>query len=1811
MQNLANKIQQYLKYDKDNRRSRFLAAALSLAVAVSVFASLIMPAISMTDSDEPPVSETFNVPAAYAESNVEGEDFTEYTTDVIVKQKDADADVQNRVTFELLWNIPAGKLTSDNRFFSYELPENFSTENLHTISADILASNVKCGVFNIVEGGNGRYYIEIEFSDRYIKDHPEIDTSGIQGGLDFTADVVRGKDQLKDVTILFPTNKGNTPVDVPFKAKTASIEKSGTKNGDVISWDVTVHNGEADGGGYNDLNGYYLDDTMFGSETLSNVTVTPAGCGSYNSDTHKFEFSSGTTGSGEIHIKYDTPMTLEDKIQDKVVNEAVLTPPDTLEGEIPSTATDTVTYPREVEIQKTGKFDYDQGKTPDGKVDWTITVKNSTGTSLKDAVITDAMLPADKSELTVEGMSADDYTISNGMITITGDVKASELKITYPAEASSTEDNRNKAVLKPDKDSEVSIESDGFLGKYDGYDSLYKSASDGGSGKVTWKISATDYDGFGNAVFTDAMLDYVDDANIGFAIDGGWVNKDELSYTVADGKITLGDSQRFKDAHKVEISYSVDGKTLIDLYKNGNLPGGISVTFDEATGQYLFKNTVSWQDFTQTSEYKYTEPVNEFKKEAKDVVQNEDGTSSIKWQIVFTGSDKGKLSGLEITDTLTAIFNEANAAGLHYMTADQLKPENFDIRFGDDTYNMVNTTTTGYRIDPSAFTVTSVEGSDGKCTKFKVTLPKEYTMNDQYNNPQLLANYKSVVINYWTTADLSGDDIANGDIVKFKNEADPGDAAKPAINEKDITKTDQSLLPYTKFDASGFDMSNPSNSVGSLNTDQNTAKKLADLETVQVVNGADSETYYVFTYGVRFNPEYTLSGKQTISVEDKLPAGFELITDEANKPVCFYWGKNNIGGSWGVSIKSADDTSTANEYIKMVSDSVNADGIRQQVVSFNINNVDVTDSSPTFIYKIRIKKADFEKLLAKNGGSYDVVNAIAGEGKPEYVHKNTITQSALSKYSDTTSRTNGVDYYIDVNPGGVDYDPNNLWLELFDELKINGITDPSEIEVNLNEVRIWELDENLNQVKELTEGLSTTTLYGQTSGDGFAVKFTDAEQLNSEAAAESQIPKTVTTDVGTFHPAVGTSRTNYLNSQTINGYNNTSVSGDFKAGDKLVFNVSGALTDQWGNTTSLNIKTGGWSDLGSIVFSKDGEYSFILSSDSNGLVLQNPTGYGLTVSLDVVQSTDGSIPITAAANAVITANVSNSDGASGRFTYKDSSGNTVDGASWSGNGSYTFKVPAGATSVNFVTDSGKCDVSIKKTETVTETVTNDKSARLKITVPDNKRLRIKYSYGFKREVPLGEGKEDEITVVNNVQSRVSGTPQYAENTATFKIGQNAEGWAVTSPISLAKVDIGDVSIMLTAGFELYRYNPNFTGSDGSHWQPATEINYDTEKNTHQAIKWADTADGKADKLYTDGDTGRCYLQVREPGIGDDEFYVYKLKEIDPPEHYSVVSDGSIYFTYVKSPLDDSYIPQEAVDAGYKQFDSGTKLNVENVRNITLNVKKVWADSSWSDFEYVKCSLYRSIVQSTDGSVPAARELVQVNGEDTFKLTSGESFTITDLPNGNALDGTAYYYYVEELSYKPTGGEEVPISGSKYIPSVKNNGASSDGTTITIVNSSSLKLEKSWIGGKPDSGTKLNIEIYRSTKHELKLPSDAELLGEINLTSADGWKWDSADSAFADKIKSYDSDGNTYYYYAVETNCPEGYTVTSVSATSTGTIYVTNTKNESDNPGGGELPGTGGVGAVPLKVAGAAVCATATVLLVSKRRKSKFDSANNK
>lgn len=1776
MQNLANKVQQYLKQNKLDKRHRALALVLSLAVVISVFGSLIMPAISMSNSEETEPTAVVAAPRS-ADNPANFKENVTGVTATVSKVEGEQADVKFKFTFKL----EGGVLREDNKDFVYRLPDNFTWQGEQLgRNYDITIDGINCGVFNITSDGNGGYTLNVQFSSVYINDHKTECDTGFSGELEFEAAVVRDKSELENVTVSFPANGSDIPVEIPFDKRSASVSKSGTKNDDgTITWTVDIHNGG------NDLSGFELSDTVFGTDAPKDLTFSPAGCGSYADG--KVTFNNGTNGQQDIQLTYKTDVPMENKFNGgKVSNTATLKPNNDTEKEITDTAE--INVNSSIGLEKSGQYDYLSGDGSNNKTNWTVKLTNKDGTDLNGFVLTDEKFPASLDDVTVTGIDKSKLQLSGTTITIDGGsdkITSSEIVISYsaPIGEHAEEDNghdTNTVTVKPDKDSDVKKEqTTDYWQKYNPVNGLSKSAGKSGDNNVKWTINADGYGltgGFNGEIFTDPMFKLA--SGITVKNRNNWQVIPETAYTwdKDSGTLTFNDTVD-NSLVNISIEYEV---SIADILKSEDETVKALVETETVDGvtTYKIKNSVDWDDLHTEQTYEHTPPQNKIEKEATEV-KTEDGKTLVRWRIYYENAEKG-LGGLTFTDTLSVDGN-----GGHYLTADQLKPENFTVAFGNDSNNVKLQNQWSTKMDPKVLGLTPITDADGKITEFTVKVPDAYTVRDEYNQLKSIADFDKICISYWATVDGNV-----GDTVKTVNDVQTDDTTKTK-GEKDVTITDPNKLPYRKFDATDF---NKDNGLEGIKFGETTKHKLSNLEMVQVKIGADTVDYYVLDWGVIINEDFSITGQKEFDLTDTLPAGFEL--GNSLEPKCYTFDKNNNKNEWKISVYNQGDTPGANEYVQVISDT-GSGANRQQKLRLHLSQRDMTNVAYAFVYRVRIPKAELDKMLTK--GTVNIVNTVGDDEHEPATQTQTITKGELTKTADAKALKNGIKYTVDVNPKGIDYDPTRDTIELSDLFKLSD----KDVKVGLKDIQVDVLDENLNVVSTLNEG------------SGFKYVFSQRKDLDKEAADSKPLPKNnsialnvnagdvISADVVRSADYTGDLKGNFTYTD---GSGTTQTSAWDGEGEHL-FTVPAGATNVKFNTTNGSAEVtlskvtytetplvGTIKDASKVSYdSATNTYSLVASYSGNDDVIEFDVQPGQIVSFTdsgmnsyfkyQAQYTKEDLAFTNG-KATVPANVTKLE-----YGYY----NGVDG---------TVKVSTAVPSKNRIgsyTCIGECPIP-----------TNDYAARLKLTVPDDKRLRITYSYSMSY---VGTDDKTGVIAENRISAMMSGSPHNALHVASFDLSNAGSGLMWTgSPVSLIKTDIGDTGKRLEATFELYRYN-----STTKTWDAALKLEETkTADGVFDGYKVTDWGQGDAAEIKTIASVSEDYLlKVRNADFDDPKSYLYKLQEVKAPDGYHIIGKGGYYFTVNTLPddvdlTDTSIVPAERT---VHNISDGGKIKVKNYCNIELTVGKQWVGSKWDNYEYVECELIRSSAQANEGQFPAGYEVIKLakgadgtyapsdTGDATFKLTGPDMITIKDLPNGNSKNLT-YYYYVRELSYKPKDGAAVTVDENcPFDPIYDGNGASTSGE-INITNASALKVVKEWRRGTPAAGTEISVDLYRSTVNAIALPEDAEKIGTIALNADGDWAWDSStDAELNAKILKTDDKGNTYYYYAVETNCPEGYTVSVNHTNSTGVITIVNTKDVEDT--GAHLPETGGDGTAPYKIAGAAIACTAVVLLATKRRRS--------
>ena len=314
MLNFNQRVQQFLKQHRENKKHAVIAVMLALMVAFSVCGSLIMPAVSMTGSTE----ET--APALeMAESEVQmvGENSNEWFTEPVTEipagaqpmtaeenagiritnvnikheGQEVDAPYEIPVTkdftqleVQLNYNLKAGSVTEENPYIYYQLTDKVVVSPESGEDCKVKDGNELAGYYSISQSG----LIVIRLTKEYINKHANSDMTGF---IRFDGTINRDNTSSGDQEVTI----GGITIKVDFPEKEVEIAKSGTiqnaktpTDNPKIQWTITVDNPY-----YNDtdssksMNGYVLTDEQFPEDT-SGVTVTPAGVGSFQGKTFTF-----------------------------------------------------------------------------------------------------------------------------------------------------------------------------------------------------------------------------------------------------------------------------------------------------------------------------------------------------------------------------------------------------------------------------------------------------------------------------------------------------------------------------------------------------------------------------------------------------------------------------------------------------------------------------------------------------------------------------------------------------------------------------------------------------------------------------------------------------------------------------------------------------------------------------------------------------------------------------------------------------------------------------------------------------------------------------------------------------------------------------------------------------------------------------------------------------------------------------------------------------------------------------------------------------------------------------------------------------------------------------------------------------------------------------------------------------------------------------------------------------------------------------------------------------------------------------------
>jgi len=649
------KIQEFLTEHQYQKKRRIFTAVLSLMIVFSVVSSLIMPAISMTMQDLDDAAAVDTIDAEPAEENImllgesapidlikESNKHEIIITDKDENNKDITDNDYNKdgSSANLSFFIKYTLLKMKNRFdknSDYDLYIDYDNLNVTSIEDgkifDTDYSVDKEAATYTFDSTEKRIKIKLtqDYIDNYVDGEDK--TGDLTGSFYFSGTVNRKNDASGDQTIKI----GGEEITVKFQDKNVSLTKNGwvdsANNGDIV-WTITVNpNGLS-------LKDYTLVDNML-QKASGDVSIDPSNAATYHTDTKQITFDENNTDN--VTITYRTKIGTADLQAGNVTNKATLQK----DGENPIEDSKTVTFDKTpVNVTKDGKADYENGRSRNKKIDWTITITSKYGTSLNGYQIKDANLPdngvtiSPSGTLTKNGDGTWTLNVADNVTGVTlnysadatdGDNKNS-VSINYP-DGSPTGENTEKTVYYKKESEMISVNKNGNYNQ--------------DTHEITWTIQVTPVNGYSLNGY------YLEDSQFPTSAgDFQLTDCNTSDFKIENGRLTFTSDIK----HSVTLQY----KTKVSVPENnGNAEVTTAVT-NEIEDKFTTTKVVSVSVKSRNTITKTVVGNSYVSEPTSNAISQE-----FSWKVDITRD--GSFDGYIYQDTLTASTN-----GTHTITADQL-----------------------------------------------------------------------------------------------------------------------------------------------------------------------------------------------------------------------------------------------------------------------------------------------------------------------------------------------------------------------------------------------------------------------------------------------------------------------------------------------------------------------------------------------------------------------------------------------------------------------------------------------------------------------------------------------------------------------------------------------------------------------------------------------------------------------------------------------------------------------------------------------------------------------------------------------------------------------------------------------------------------------------------------------------------------------------------------------------------------------------------------------------------------------------------
>lgn len=1696
MLNFNQRVQQFLKQHRENKKHAVIAVMLALMVAFSVCGSLIMPAVSMTGSTE----ET--APALeMAESEVQmvGENGNEWFTEPVTEipagaqpmtaeenagiritnvnikheGQEVDAPYEISVTkdstkleVQLNYNLKAGSVTEENPYIYYQLTDKVVVSPESGEDCKVKDGNELAGYYSISQSG----LIVIRLTKEYINKHANSDMTGF---IRFDGTINRDNTSSGDQEVTI----GGITIKVDFPEKEVEIAKSGTiqnaktpTDNPKIQWTITVDNPY-----YNDtdssksMNGYVLTDEQFPEDT-SGVTVTPAGVGSFQGKTFTFN----DTKEKQITFTFEKEVSREEWLThvqngQKIENTATIAKDGVQKG-----AKGEVSLSKPT-IQKNGKADYETGISDD-KVNWNITVEEPAGCSLNGWKVKDeafSSLEANQITLKDENGNTVGFSKEGDTITISSDVK--KVEVSYQMKLDPTQPKpqklKNRAyLLYPDGNTA------GDTGEKEvEYKKLYTLVKKGvgydrAANKLKWNITASSDKNNTKSTLNGYTLTDEAFANIKLT------DLKDISFTLGhwlDGAKVLSQSE-----DKIELGTS--SGLYATITKSGN-----TLTIQEANPYQAGVNETNIRAISELA----------FSYETDAATAGTDGTAKNGDTVTNTVSDnKGNSSSSSIDvgnrDQITKTFVKAEGGDAFYNADDPSKNNQTlhwkidvtsDTGFSSDSKVLVDVMTaegTGashyFTIGTNSISV-KAKTESGKYeqltlgTDYQITY---YSTDSQEETKKITAGnakcfaitftktvddkaYRFAEIEYSTMADVSGVKMDGKTVVssKFSNTASFGtlNPSTPSYDliEKSKDTVEKQTLTVNKTYSDGNTDKKPSVTFQLQRKKQGT--NATDWTQIYLVDGewtevtADESNPYTFTL------DSSNGWKQTFSdlPKDTLAHDGNYLYRVVETPVDGYTASYSDSQN---GVESGSITITNNPKQDFKKAALDADGnVLADGDSIALSDLPTLTVGDTTYYLIQWKIYDIVKNYKYELEDTLPENSILIESDAEdnkYKPHASWNEWYIGVLSTSTS---GNEYY--------QYDSSTRKLTIY----MNNAVNPPLCVTYYTGIPVETLK---SAVSAGTDGYTVTNTIAQKGSDAktASVKVTGStadtgdKNLLTKNIASSNKNGAYTAENGQLNYSVYVNPDGkYLSNSggidltddlTLDSYEGASAAGiDAVLSMVKVEKIENPVTDASGAVTDATVvRELSTSEYQYLVEHNISETAEVTDSDTiNKMYKFGNNGDGQEMIIEGCQSGD-----------VITARLKGTPNTTIETLYiffVDQNGNS----SWDERvelSNYSFDENGNGTqSFTFTALSGTRKISIKSNKnekfsgiSVEKAIrTNHIDSRLKLTVPDGEPLKVTYQYTLLKDgkpVTPNSLSETKTVISSNSISLDTGNASADDqkDSIKFSISKSKAGISAENKPQIVKRDVGDYSLKLDATFQIAKYQDGkwlFASKD----ELVTNNKLQTHKLTYDAENQSSAVSisVKADEDYKLDSFDKATL--------------YKIVETKAPDGYEALtaSNSTYYFVYGSEAL--SSYPDGVTADDVIQVQEGGSVDIPNNQLIDLTVQKTWTGLGDTSGTSIKAALYWSYTKTSSGFPEnmelASAENLDVSGLEnpkefsTAAVGSGEnpqnpSYTWKNLPSGK--NGKPIYYYVKEAEYT--------YGGKTYIQQTDGTFQASDGTSGT-------------------------------------------------------------------------------------------------------------------------------------------------------------------